>query len=447
MKTVKMLRDERDKLVAEAEAMTILATEEGRELSAEETSRIDEILGKDGKPGLVAKKDEEIARAEKLEKLMQDSIARQATEQNRFVGDESEKPQSKLVLPASAKRKVAHYDNPEDAYVAGQFALATLFGSKKAGEFCRDRGIEIKAAHSTFDNEKGGYMVPEVMETAIIRLVEERGVFRRNSFVYPMGADSVTIPRRSGGFTVYYPGEGKTLTASDLKLNQIKLAAKKAAILTAITSELDENDVATLASLITEEIAYAFAAAEDNEGFNGDGTSTYGGTVGLKNALLAGAIQDAASGNVSVATLDLQDFRAAIAKMLVLPGMNPVWYMHSTVYHNAAARLMDAAGGNTSSDIAGGTVPMLLGYPVQFVQSMPSDSTISTSTICAYIGDLRMATTFGTRRGVSIQSDSSVYFTSDQIAIRATQRYDINVHERGTATASGPIVALKTAGS
>ena len=445
MKTVKMLREERDKLVAEAEAITILATEDARELSQEETNRIDAILGTADKPGLIAAKDQEIDRAVRLDGAMRDCVARRATEQNRFVDDEAEKPQSKLILPASAKRKVAHYDQPEDAYKAGMFALATIFGSNKAKEFCGQHGLEIKAAHSTFDNEKGGYMVPEVMESAIIRLVEERGVFRRNSFVYPMGADSVTIPRRSGGFTVYYPGEGKTLTASDLTLNQIKLAAKKAAILTAITSELDENAVATLASLITEEIAYAFAAAEDNEGFNGDGTSTYGGTVGLANALQAGAIQDAASGNTTVALLDLQDFRSAIGKMLVLPGMTPVWYMHSTVYHNGAARLMDAAGGNTQADIAGGTMPMLLGYPVQFVQAMPSDSEISSGEICAYIGDLRMASTFGTRRGVTIGTDSSVYFTSDQLAIRATQRYDINVHERGSASASGPIVALKTA--
>ena len=448
MKTIKMLREEREKLFGEAQAIVALATEESRDLSNDETSRVDAILGTDDKPGLVQAKDEEIRRAERLNEIEKQYQAERAQARRQFVDEETADPKAKrIMVPATAKRKVAHYDSPEDAYTAGQFVLASIFGNKKSREWCGEHGLQIKAAHSTLENEKGGYLVPEVMETSIIRLVEERGVFRSRGFVYPMGSDSATIPRRSGGFTVYYPGEGQAITASDLQLNQVKLAAKKAAILTAISTELDEDAVSTLASLITQELAYAFASAEDSEGFNGDGTSTFGGTVGLKSALAAGSIQDAASGNTTVATLDLLDFRKALGKLPRFPGMMPVWYMHSTVYHEAAARLMDAAGGNTSMDIANGTAEQFLGYPVQFVQAMPSVADIGVSTIAAYVGDLGMASTMGTRRGVTIASDSSIYFTSDQIAIRGTQRYDINIHEKGTATAAGPMVAVKTAAS
>lgn len=447
MKTIKMLREERQKLFDEANSYVILAREEERELAKEEVLRVDEILGTADKDGLLQAKDVEIARAERLEAIQKQAVADRAVAQNRFVNEGVEPEDRKIILPAMAKRKVKHFDSPEDAYSAGQFIAASIFGSKKAKQWCDEHGMGIKAAHNTFDNEKGGYLVPETMETAIIRLVEERGVFRRSAFVYPMGSDAATIPRRSSGFTVYYPGEGKELTASDMTLNQVKLSAKKAAILTAISSELDEHAVSMLASLLTEELAFAFASAEDNEGFNGDGTSAFGGTVGLKNVLNAGSIVDAASGNVSLATLDLADFRKAIGRLPQFPGMSPVWYMHSSVYHNGAAPIMDAAGGNTSANIAAGTAQQFLGYPVQFVQSMVADTAVDVSTIVAYIGDLNMAATMGTRRGVTITSDSSVYFTSDQIAIKGTQRYDINIHERGTDTTGGPIVALKTAAS
>jgi hypothetical protein len=44
-----------------------------------------------------------------------------------------------------------------------------------------------------------------------------------------------------------------------------------------------------------------------------------------------------------------------------------------------------------------------------------------------------------------VQADASRYFEFDQIGLRATERLDIVVHEVGTASAAGPIVALKMA--
>jgi hypothetical protein len=38
--------------------------------------------------------------------------------------------------------------------------------------------------------------------------------------------------------------------------------------------------------------------------------------------------------------------------------------------------------------------------------------------------------------------DSSRYFENDAIAIRATQRFDIVIHDRGTASASGGLVQM-----
>ena len=48
----------------------------------------------------------------------------------------------------------------------------------------------------------------------------------------------------------------------------------------------------------------------------------------------------------------------------------------------------------------------------------------------------------GSRRGISVVSDSSRYFDQDLVAIRATQRFDIVVHDRGTASASGGLIQL-----
>jgi len=107
------------------------------------------------------------------------------------------------------------------------------------------------------------------------------------------------------------------------------------------------------------------------------------------------------------------------------------------------ARLQFAAGGNMVDNIAGSPQLSFLGYPVRFAQVLPNSSGSLADTIVAYFGDLSMAATFGNRRGVTISADSSVYWKQDAIGLKGTERFDINVHERGTATAAGPMVAIE----
>jgi HK97 family phage major capsid protein len=105
-------------------------------------------------------------------------------------------------------------------------------------------------------------------------------------------------------------------------------------------------------------------------------------------------------------------------------------------------RLANAAGGVTMAEIAGGMSRSFLGYPVVVSQVLESRLTGTTGLRACYFGDLSMGSYLGTRRGISIALDSSRYFELDQVAIKATQRFDINVHDRGTASASGGLIGL-----
>jgi putative photosynthetic complex assembly protein len=55
-------------------------------------------------------------------------------------------------------------------------------------------------------------------------------------------------------------------------------------------------------------------------------------------------------------------------------------------------------------------VPQFLGYPVRFVQTLPSAA--ATTVQIAYFGDLAMAATMGTRRGIELRSDGSIAVVS-----------------------------------
>ncbi len=444
MKTMKQLLEERDALHVRAVAIAELAKTESRELVAEEQSEIDAIISDNGKLAVL---DKEIARAEKLEAIQKDLVkARVATQGVKPVVSDNV-----IRVPATAKRhgKLVAYKSEEDAYAMGQWLAATVYGNQHSAQWCRDHGIQN--AMTTGDNTKGGFLVPDPLEASLVALREEYGVFRRYALVKPLTNGVVNQPKRLNGTTVYYIGEdpsGNGITASDMTLGSVRLEAKTAAILTAVANNLNEDSVISLAEELTMDMAAAFAEAEDNAGFNGDGSSTYGGIVGAKNVLAAGSIADAATGNTSFDTLDMADFERAIAKLKMYSGIRPVWFIHSSGYAASMSRLLDAGGGNTNVTLSNG-VPSLFfkGYPVVFSQVLNSTLTTQTSQIVAYFGDLRMAAMFGDAKGVEITSDSSLYFKQNALAIRGIQRYDINVHDRGTASTGGALIAVKTAAS
>lgn len=453
MFNLKELKDEKAKVFAEAEAIQVLAKEEKRELTKEESARIDAILGTEENPGEIAAIEAKIVRAEKFEakrKEIAKQYASQIDDQQQQFDDSPSLERVKVPAKARQHGQLKAYkgENAErDAYVAGQVILAGMFGSQPASQWCADHGLKVNAALSTGDNSKGGFITTEEMQNALVRLREERGVFPRYANTFPMGADIVKVPRLLSDVTAYWVGEASEITASDPTLGQAELMAKKLAAMTKFSSEVDEDAVVMIGDMITTSMAYALADKIDDAAFNGDGTSTYGGVTGLKSALDSNAIQDATSGNTGATTLDLTDFEQTVGLYPQYPGASPVWFMHSAVFWASAARLQDAAGGNSNTDLAAGPSMTFLGYPVQFTQVMPSTTGASASTILAYFGDLRLGATYGTRRSMNTQVSTERYFETDEIAIRTTERVAINIHERGDTVRTRPIVALKTAAS
>jgi HK97 family phage major capsid protein len=357
------------------------------------------------------------------------------------------RPEVRVLRRSRSLRSFRGENATEDAYTCGQWVLATLGGDSRAEEWCRQNGIETRAA-ITSSNSLGGYLVPSPMETAIIDLREERGVFRRNVRVRPMTSDTLLVPRRSSGVTAYFPAETAEITASDKGWDVVSLTARKMAVLCKYSSEIAEDAAISIADDLATEIAYAFADKEDECGFNGDGTSTYGGVIGVKNAVLAGSKVTAATGNTAFSTLDLDDFEAMVGKLPQYAVAGAKWYISRVGWANSMLRLAEAAGGNTTIQIQQGAALQFLGFPVEIAQVMNSTTTAQTSTdgLC-YLGNLDLAASMGSRRGVTIAVDASRYFESDQLAIRGTQRFDINIHEKGTASVAGPVIMLSTPSS
>ena len=58
------------------------------------------------------------------------------------------------------------------------------------------------------------------------------------------------------------------------------------------------------------------------------------------------------------------------------------------------------------------------------------------------ISDSSAGVVFGERRGLELAQSSDVYFTSDEIALRATSRVDIGFFSYGDASTAGVVVGL-----
>jgi len=420
-------------LQARVQAMVNQAKEEGRDFNEEETAEADSILGTEKDPGQIAALRVEENRVRRIENAAIDIVRRH---------DSEEEQPARIKIPARAKAGMTlkAFKSEEDAYVSGQFIRAAIFNHKSARQWCRDHGV--KATMTTGDNTLGGFLVPEPLEAAIIELREQYGVIRQNATVMPMSQAVVNMPRLNTEITTYYVGEGASITASDPVFNQIKLEAKKLATLTQISSEMGEDSVIGVADILARSIAQQFAIAEDQAGFIGDGTSTYGGIVGLAGALAAGSKVTATS-RQTFSALTLADFESVIGQAKLWAGAMPKWYISQAGMGASMMRLADAGSGNTVETLASGFKQRtFLGYPVVISQVLESRLTGTTGVPACYFGDLSAGVYMGSRRGISVVSDSSRYFDQDLVAIRATQRFDIVVHDRGTASASGGLIQL-----
>jgi HK97 family phage major capsid protein len=233
----------------------------------------------------------------------------------------------------------------------------------------------------------------------------------------------------------------------------VRLTANKWGVLTLMSSELDEDAAVAVGDLLIGEVAYAFALAEDTAGFAGDGSATYHGIRGFLQlfadqvsggaSTLAGAV-DAASGHDTFAEIDtgdLQKLMGALPTYVYRRG-NVSFYASQVAWANVFQRLIMGSGGITKDDVTGAVVYRYNGFPVEITPSMPTTTGDLSDKAMLLFGDISLAAAFGDRRGMTVARSTEYKFAEDQIAIKGTERFDINIHDIGSTTVAGPVVAL-----
>lgn len=461
MKKSDQIKKSIDDALIQAEALQNIASKEERELTADEQSTWDGLMAKE--TGQVAVLEGEFKKAQVFEeeqrrvRATRDLITAQSpTFDTTGTGPATPAiPSSVRVLPQKLKAFRGNGDLGQaqrDAYDCGLWFMSLMLrGSRpEAAQSAREkliarRGAEWYATQSESVPADGGYLVPPQFEAAVIVYREQVGVARKLARVVPMISDTWTGIKQSSGTTVYYPGEEGAITPSSLALGRYTLTAKKRAILSYVSSELNADNIVPIMDLLATDMGHQFGLKEDQEFVAGDGTSTYGGVQGVKPAVTAATASVATASSASTwATLTLADFFSCLSLLGdKYRGLPLAWLCSGPFKWQTMDRLALAQGGAVAMDVINGQPqPMFLGYPVMISDRMPT--TTAVSTIGALFGAFGNAVVLGDRAGIGVAVSEHYLFNTDQIAVRATARYDINVHEEGTTAAAGAIVGLST---
>lgn len=331
----------------------------------------------------------------------------------------------------------------ESAYRVGQWIKGFVFNDDDARHWCRENGVLVTRAQSEGINSAGGFLVPTEMMNSIIDLREEFGVFRQNCQIVPMGSDSMEWPRRVGGLTAFFTAEGTAAQESSASWDNVILTAKKLAVLARISTELNEDAIVSMVDTLTREIAYAFSSKEDDCGFNGDGTSTYGGIRGITVLLTDGSHNAGkaacASGHPTFDKVDATDITTLMSKLPQYALPRAKFYVNAKGFALTFERLVASAGGNSISTLDGSVQYRYLGFPVVITQKLPD---LANATMAILFGDMALSSALGERRVVTIKRSDERYFESDQIGLLGTERVDIVNHDLGDNTTAGPLVGL-----
>ena len=276
--------------------------------------------------------------------------------------------------------------------------------------------------------------LPTIYVPQVIELVWQYGQARQFGTVYPLGAGTVKLPRLQAGednfafLGVGTAGFSQTVTERKVTAELVTFTANKAGGLIRIPTEIEEDTFIPLGQFLARYIARQLAKLEDKTMFLGDGTSTYANITGVGPYCASGSatyLRQLLSTKTHPSDATITDFRGMRA--LVNPAVlvdDPAYYMNPTM----EALLVTF---NTLNQpliyrpAMGGQPATLDGFPIRWTAVLqPYTTSAAASMYIAVFGSLRYFY-LGERGAPRIEVSREVFFATDEIAMRALERIDV----------------------
>lgn len=389
---VKILKQRRADLRAEAKAVLDAAVATGRPLTTEETARDDEIAAE------LATIDEQVARYEQAVKDAPIEGAR----------------------PKPGGRTFAQMF-PDRARNAGGFESAEEFLRVLHSDRADSR---LFAGNTGKFGADGGYSVPEQFFGTWLDDSLESEIVRPLADVRPMIASSVKAVAWDGGthtstlyggFSGQWVDEGASITAETPKLRLITMRARKLAVLAACSNELIADGV-SFEEQLGQAMTRALGWFLDSAFLTGSGAP---GPLGVLNAPCT--ISVAPETGQAAATIVYDNIAKMYARLVPGSHRRAVWVINSAAIPQLLTLGMAVGTG-------GSHIPVLnerdgkftiLGLPVHFTEKVP---TLGTT------GDIMLADfsqyLIGLRADFTLAKSGHVGFVTDESYYRGLIRVD-----------------------
>jgi len=294
-------------------------------------------------------------------------------------------------------------------------------------------GIEAKASLTTSD-----IPIPTQWQGEVVELVSQFGAARKYGTVFPLGAGVVKLPQLGTDTAFGLIASSAAVTAKSPTIVFVTFTPEKTGGLITLPSELDEDSIVAMGQFLGRYCARQMAKAEDTLFFVGDG-STQGAVEGLTYSTITNSkvVQQAAT-KTKYSDITLANLRLTRSKVDAAALGTSAYYMHPTFEQTLAA--MNSSGDKPyiANGIQGASLD---GFPIRWVDVMPAyDTSANVSTVFVLFGDVSYQY-LGVRKGMEIATSKEAGFTTDEILVRALERFTIGL------MALGAVGGLETAAS
>lgn len=334
-------------------------------------------------------------------------------------------------VPSGAQAKGLYNPKAMGAAIDKEFAgtadfFQSIWHNRDNNQENQARLTRIRNAFSSTVPSEGGFLIPEVLRSELLRVSLETAIVRPRARVIPMESLRVPFPAIDstsnvssvyGGIVGYWTEEGAALTASQASFSRVVLDAKKLTAYTEVPNELISDSAVSFEAFINDIFPEALGFYEDDAFINGTGV---GEPLGFLNG--SAAIEVAKESGQAASTIVWENIIKMYSRMLPSSLGRAVWIASINTFPELATMALSVGTGGSAVWLNNGVEgpPMtILGRPVIFTEKVPGVGTA---------GDINFVDLgfylIGDRQTMSAMSSPHFKFQNDLTAYRIIERVD-----------------------
>lgn len=347
----------------------------------------------------------------------------------------------KSQLASSSKAACRNGEVTEECarHIGGLAIVAGLKGGQLSGDryegVVKDiLGMEAKAALTTAD-----IPLPTGYGSQVVELVSAFGAARRFGTVMPLGSGTVKLPKLGTDPAFGLIAASGQIGEKSPQIGFVTFNPEKFGGIIRLPSEIDEDSIIAIGQFVARYSARQLARVEDHNFFvgTGEGEGSNGSVKGIALSVIDNQrVVVQANGKTKTSDLTLakaREIRAMVDAPAILGG---AYYAHPSMEQAFS-------GLNTAGDkpyVANGARGATLdGFPINWVDIMPAYSQVAQPGVVHLLfGDLSYQY-LATRGSVRFDTSKEAGFTTDEILIRAIERFTVGL------MADGAVAGLQTA--